>query len=140
MAGGPRPGGDAPGGILDTVIMRIVDVVVAFPFYVLVIALVFALGAGKTSIYIAFTLVGWVSYARLIRGEILVAKHQEYLLAARTAGLGHLRIIVKHLLPNVVTQAIVYAMADVVLSILAVVTLGYLGIGVPPPTPECASF
>jgi peptide/nickel transport system permease protein len=128
------------GGLTDTLIMRIVDVVVAFPFYVLVIALVFALGQGTRSIYIAFTVVGWVSYTRIIRGEILVAKQQEYLLAARGAGLGHLRIIGRHLLPNVITQAIVYAMSDIILSILAVVTLGYLGIGVPPPTPDWGSM
>lgn len=128
------------GGIVDIVIMRLVDVVIAFPFYVLVIALVFALGPGKRSIYIAFTVVGWVTYARIIRGEILVAKQQEYLLAARSAGLGNIRIIVRHLLPNVITQAIVYAMSDIVLSILAVVTLGYLGIGVPPPTPDWGSM
>ncbi len=128
------------GGTTDTLVMRVVDVVVAFPFYVLVIALVFALGPGERSIYIAFTAVGWVSYTRIIRGEILVAKQQEYLLAAKAGGLGHLRIIRRHLLPNVITQAIVYAMSDIVLSILAVVTLGYLGIGVPPPTPDWGSM
>lgn len=128
------------GGATDTMIMRVVDVVVAFPFYVLVIALVFALGPGERSIYIAFTAVGWVSYARIIRGEILVAKQQEYLLAARAAGLGHIRIIRRHLLPNVISQAIVYACSDIVLSILAVVTLGYLGIGVPPPNPDWGSM
>jgi peptide/nickel transport system permease protein len=128
------------GGATDTIIMRVVDVVVAFPFYVLVIALVFALGPGERSIYIAFTAVGWVSYARIIRGEILVAKQQEYLLAAKAAGLGHIRIIRRHLLPNVISQAIVYACSDIVLSILAVVTLGYLGIGVPPPNPDWGSM
>ena len=67
-------------------IMRLVDVVFAFPFYVLIIALVFVLGPGTRSIYIAITLVGWVSYARIIRGELLVAKRQEYVLAAQAAG------------------------------------------------------
>ena len=66
--------------------MRLVDVVVAFPFFVLVIALVFVHRAGRASIYIAITLVGWVSYTRIIRGEILVAKRQEYVLAAQAAG------------------------------------------------------
>jgi peptide/nickel transport system permease protein len=124
------------GRLFDTVIMRLVDVVVAIPFYVLVIALVFALGAGARSIYIAITLVGWVSYARIIRGEILVAKRQEYILAAQAAGFRDLRIIVRHLLPNVITQAIVFAMSDIVLDILAIVTLGYLGLGIQPPTPD----
>jgi peptide/nickel transport system permease protein len=124
------------GRFLDTIIMRLVDVVVAFPFYVLIIALVFVLGPGTRSIYIAITLVGWVSYARIIRGEILVAKRQEYVLAAQAAGFRDLRIIVRHLLPNVITQAIVFAMSDIVLDILAIVTLGYLGLGIQPPTPD----
>ena len=121
---------------VDVGVMRSVDVVVAFPFYVLVIALVFALGPGERSIYIAITIVGWVSYARIVRAEILVAKQQDYVLAARSAGFGTPRIIVRHLLPNVITQAIVFATADIVLDILAIVTLGYLGLGVPPPTPD----
>ena len=128
------------GGWVETIVMRLVDVVVAFPFYVLVIALVFVLGPGVRSIYIAITMVGWVSYARIIRGEILVAKRQEYVLAARAAGFRDLRIIGRHILPNVITQAIVYAMSDIVLSILAIVTLGYLGLGVPPPTPDWGSM
>jgi peptide/nickel transport system permease protein len=125
---------------IDTVIMRLVDVVVAFPFYVLIIALVFALGPGVRSIYIAITLVGWVSYARIVRGEILVAKRQDYVAAARSAGFSDLRVIARHLLPNVITQAVVFAMSDIVLDILAIVTLGYLGLGVPPPTPDWGSM
>ena len=124
------------GRFYDTAIMRLVDIMVAIPFYVLVIALVFALGAGARSIYIAITFVGWVSYARIIRGETLVAKRQEYILAARAAGFRDRRIITRHLLPNVITQAIVYAMSDIVLDILAIVTLGYLGLGIQPPTPD----
>jgi len=124
------------GRAVDVGVMRMVDIVVAFPFYVLVIALVFAIGPGEKGIYIAITIVGWVSYARIVRGEILVAKQQDYVLAARSAGFGAPRIIVRHLLPNVITQAIVFATADVVLDILAIVTLGYLGLGVPPPIPD----
>ncbi len=124
------------GRFFDTGIMRLVDVVVAIPFYVLIIALVFVLGPGARSIYIAITLVGWVSYARIIRGEILVAKRQEYVLAAQAAGFRDMRIILRHLLPNVITQAIVFAMSDIVLDILAIVTLGYLGLGIQPPTPD----
>jgi peptide/nickel transport system permease protein len=121
---------------VDTISNWFVNVVVAFPFYVLVIALVFALGSGTRNIYIAITLVGWVSYARIVRGEVLVAKRREYTLAARAGGLSSARIIGRHLLPNVVTQAIVFAMSDIVLGILAIVTLGYLGLGVQPPTPD----
>jgi peptide/nickel transport system permease protein len=128
------------GGWVDAVLMRLVDIVVAFPFYVLIIALVFVLGPGQRSIYIAITLVGWVSYARIIRGEILVAKRQDYVVAARSGGLSAIRIIGRHLLPNVITQAIIYAMSDIVQDILAIVTLGYFGLGVAPPTPDLGSM
>jgi peptide/nickel transport system permease protein len=124
------------GGWVDVVIMRVVDIVVAFPFYVLIIALVFVLGSGTRSIYIAITVVGWVSYARIVRGEILVAKRQEYVAAAQSGGLSNLRIMGRHLLPNVITQAIIYAMSDIVQDILAIVTLSYLGLGIQPPTPD----
>jgi peptide/nickel transport system permease protein len=124
------------GGWIDTVTNWLVNVVVAFPFFVLIIALVFVLGPGTRSIYIAITIVGWVSYTRIIRGEVLVAKRRDYVLAARAAGLSDRRILFRHLLPNVVTQAIVFACSDIVLDILAIVTLGYLGLGVQPPTPD----
>jgi peptide/nickel transport system permease protein len=128
------------GGWVDTLVMRLVDIVVAFPFYVLIIAMVFVLGSGARSIFIAITIVSWVSYARIIRAEILVAKRQEYVAAARVAGLSDLRIIGRHLLPNVITQAIVYAMSDIVFDILAIVTLSYLGLGIPQPTPDWGSM
>jgi peptide/nickel transport system permease protein len=124
----------------DTIVMRLVDVVVAFPFYVLVIALVFAMGQGTKSIYIAISAVGWVAYCRIVRGQVLVAKEQEYALAARASGLPTWRILLRHLMPNVILQAIVYAMSDIVLSLLAIVTLSYLGLGVAPPSPEWGSM
>jgi peptide/nickel transport system permease protein len=124
------------GRAVDTFTSWLVSVVVAIPFYVLIIALVFALGSGTRSIYIAITMVGWVSYTRIVRGEVLVAKRQEYVLAARSGGLSDVRILGRHLLPNVITQAVVFAMSDIVLDILAIVTLGYLGLGVQPPTPD----
>jgi peptide/nickel transport system permease protein len=128
------------GGWVDSVIMRLVDIVVAFPFYVLIIALVFVLGPGKSSIYIAITLVGWVAYARIIRGEILVAKRQDYITAARSGGLSNVRIMRRHLLPNVISQGFIYGMSDIVQDILAIVTLGYLGLGIPPPTADLGSM
>ncbi len=124
------------GGRADTVANWLVSIVVAFPFYVLIIALVFALGPGTRNIYVAITIVGWVSYNRIVRGEVLVAKRQEYVLAAQAAGLSSARILRRHLLPNVITQAVVFAMSDIVLVILAIVTLGYLGLGVQPPTSD----
>ena len=128
------------GGWVDSVVMRLADIVVAFPFYVLIIALVFVLGPGQRSIYIAITLVGWVAYARIIRGEILVAKRQDYITAARSGGLSNVRIMRRHLLPNVISQGFIYGMSDIVQDILAIVTLGYLGLGIPPPTADLGSM
>jgi peptide/nickel transport system permease protein len=124
------------GRTVDTFAGWLVNVVVAFPFYILILALVSVLGTGTRNIYIAVILVGWVSYTRIIRGEVVVAKRREYVLAARAAGLSDARILGRHLLPNVITQAIVFAMSDIVLTILAIVTLGYLGLGVQPPTAD----
>lgn len=128
------------GRFADTALMRLVDVVVAFPFLVLVLALVFVLGPGQRSIIIAVTVVGWVSYARIVRAEILVHKRQEYVLAARAAGLSDARIMGRHLLPNVITQAIVFSMSDIVLTVLVIVTLSYLGAGIPPPAADWGSM
>ncbi len=124
------------GGKLDWIVMRIVDVLVAFPFYVLVIGLVFVVGAGTRGIYIAFGIADWVIYARTVRATTLVVREAEYVAAARVGGLSDLRILIRHVLPNTITQAIVYSMTDIVLVIIAVVTLGYLGLGVQPPTPD----
>jgi len=124
------------GGWVETTVMRVVDVLIAFPFYVLVIALVFVAGTGITGIFIAFAVADWVVYARIVRSATLVVRQSDYVAAARTGGVGDLRIMLGHVLPNTVTQAIVYSMSDIVLVIVAVVTLGYLGLGVQPPTPD----
>lgn len=128
------------GGKTDSVIMRVVDTFIAFPFYVLAIALVFIFGPGIKSIIIAITLVGWVAYCRIVRANVLVAKEQDYIHAARLTGLPASRILRRHMLPNVISQSIVFAMSDIVLSILAIVSLGYLGLGVPVPTAEWGSM
>jgi peptide/nickel transport system permease protein len=128
------------GGWLDTLVMRIVDVFFAFPFYVMVIALVFILGAGEASIYLAIAAVSWNSYAKIVRGEVLVAKKQDYVVAARLGGMSHARILLRHIGPNVMSQAIIYGTSDVVMDIMAIVTLGYLGLGIAPPTAEWGSM
>jgi peptide/nickel transport system permease protein len=124
------------GGWLDAVVMRVVDVVLAFPFYVLIIALVFFVGEGTHGIYIAFALTDWVVYTRSTRSAALVAISQDWVAAAEGGGLSRPRVLLRHLLPNTISQAIVYAMSDIVLVILAVVTLGYLGLGIQPPAPD----
>lgn len=124
------------GGWVDTVFMRVLDVTMAFPRMVLVIAIVALLGPGPINIYIALTSLGWVIYARLVRGEILAAKEMEYVLAARAIGAMDLRIIVRHLLPNAITSALVFAMSSVVLNMLFTASLSFLGLGIQPPAPE----
>ena len=124
------------GGYIDSLIMRIVDVVWAFPFYVLIIAIVGLLGPGITNIYIAVTIVSWISFARIIRGEILVIRQSEYILAAKALGYSTKRILLRHIIPNVISPAIIFAMADIVLTILAITSLSFLGLGIQPPTPE----
>lgn len=124
------------GGWLDSLIGRVIDVVVAFPFLVLVIAIVAMLGPGLVNFYIAVSLVSWVAYARIIRGEVLSARGREYVMAARILGYSDVRIIFRHLLPNVVPAVFVFAMSDVVLDILTGASLGFFGLGVQAPQPE----
>jgi peptide/nickel transport system permease protein len=120
-------------GIADEIISRAIDIVIAFPFLVLVIGLVFVVGPGTRGIYIAFAIADWIVYARAVRATTLIVRESDYVAAARAGGLGNARILWSHVLPNTITQAIVYAMTDVVLVIVAVVTLGYVGLGVQPP-------
>ncbi|GGL87202.1 nickel ABC transporter permease [Deinococcus aerolatus] len=120
----------------DAVVGRIADLVVVFPFLVLVIAIVAVLGPGLTNMYIAVSAVGWVSYWRLTRGEVMNQKKAEYAQAGRVLGYSPSRILLRHLLPNAVTPAIVYLMTDMSLGILLGASLGYLGLGAQPPTAE----
>jgi peptide/nickel transport system permease protein len=128
------------GGWLDTLIMRVIDVVIAFPFYVLVIALVFVVGAGEGGIYAALAIVGWVTYARVVRAGTLVIRNQDWVTAARQGGVPTWRVIVRHVLPHTLTQAVVLLASDMVVVIVAVITLGYLGLGVQSPTPDWGSM
>lgn len=120
----------------DWVISRVTDTVIAFPFYVLVIAIVFAVGAGAPGIIAAFALVGWVGYARVIRSLTAAMREQGWARSARGAGLSDARILVRHFLPNVLPQAVVLLATEIVLIMVAIVTLGFLGLGIQPPTPD----
>jgi peptide/nickel transport system permease protein len=119
------------GGWLDAAIMRITDVVQAFAVYILIIALVFALGPGIGTILVAFTAIAWVIYARIIRNEILRVRGLEYVQAAWTTGVPHHRILLRHVLPNTLGQTVVYFASDVLLAILALAAFSFLGFGVP---------
>lgn len=124
------------GGRIDAVLMRILEVTVSFPYFVLVIAIVAVLGPGLKSYFISLTLVNWVSYARLVRSQALVLRGVDFVLAARGMGFGHLRIMLFHILPNAIVPSIVFVMTDAVLAIVLGSSLGFLGLGVQPPTPE----
>ncbi|WP_216320491.1 ABC transporter permease [Deinococcus aestuarii] len=124
------------GGWLDAVFGRLADLVVVFPFLVLVIAIVAVLGPGLGNLYLAVSAVGWVTYWRLVRGEVLAQKRAEYAQAARVMGYSPSRTLLRHLLPNAITPSIVYLMTDMSLGILLGASLGYLGLGAQPPTPE----
>jgi peptide/nickel transport system permease protein len=124
------------GGWLDAAVGRLMDLMVTFPFLVLVIAIVAILGPGLVNMYIAIAIVGWVTYARLIRGEVLVQLNTEYVAAARVLGYSAPRIIFRHILPNAVRPVLAYAVTDMALAILTGSSLGYLGLGAQPPTAE----
>jgi peptide/nickel transport system permease protein len=124
------------GGWVDVLVMRIVDIVLAFPFLVLMLAIIAILGPGLVSFYIALALVGWVSYARLVRAQVLILKASDFVTAARSLGYGHIRIMARHILPNAIVSSIVFSMSDVVLTMLLGASISYLGLGVQPPTAE----
>ncbi|WP_083205380.1 ABC transporter permease [Bacillus sp. FJAT-27264] len=121
---------------VDTIISLVTDTFIAFPFYLIVIIVAFASGAGQKGIYITFILVGWIVFARVTRGLSASFRKQEWVASAQTMGIPGVKIILRHLLPNVLPQAVVVLMTDMVGLLVAIVTLGYLGIGIAPPTPD----
>jgi peptide/nickel transport system permease protein len=124
------------GGALDWIISRITDTVIAFPFYIIITVVAFAAGAGERGIYLTFAFVGWVVFARVVRGMTLNMKNQEWVSGAKILGYSPLRIMFRHILPNALPQAFVLLMNNMVVLLVAIVTLGYLGIGVQPPQPD----
>jgi peptide/nickel transport system permease protein len=118
------------------VVMRTVDVIIAIPFLVLIIAILAFLGPGEINIFVAIGAVGWVTFSRLVRGEVLREKNLEYVAAARALGFRRWRILLGHVLPNAIAPAVIFLASDVVLNILTVSTLGFLGLGIRPPAPE----
>lgn len=102
----------------------------------LIIAIVAILGAGLISFFIAVALVGWVSYARLVRAQFLFLKKSDFVTAARCLGYSNRRIILRHILPNAIMPAVVFSMSDAVIDVILGSSLSFLGLGVPPPTAE----
>ena len=128
------------GGRLDAVVMRILDIAMAFPFLVLIIVILAILGPGVQNIYISVFLVAWTMYARLARAEMIVERTKDYITAAKVLGFPTHRIVLRHGLPNVINSSIVFSMSDFVLNILLVSGLSFLGLGIQPPTPEWGSM
>lgn len=124
------------GGWVEALFGRVVDAVVTFPFLVLVIAIVAVLGPGLFNLYIAVSVVGWVFYARIVAAGVALQRRLDYAAAARVMGYSTARIVLRHLLPNAISAALVYWMTDMALCILLGSSLGYLGLGAQPPTAE----
>ncbi len=124
------------GGLVDQIIMRLVDVVLAFPFLVLAIAVVAIVGPSLTNMMIVLGCVSWVGYARLVRGQVLSLREQDYISAAHVIGVPDWLIIARHILPNCLGVVIVQATFGVAGSILAASALSFLGMGAQPPTAE----
>lgn len=124
------------GGVVDNVIMRVVDIVLAFPFLVLAIAVVSIVGANLTNMMIVLGCVSWIGYTRLVRGQVLALREQQFVTAARAIGAGDLDIIFNHILPNTLGVIIVQATFGVAVAILAASGLSFLGMGAQPPTAE----
>lgn len=128
------------GGILDTIIMRISDIFLAFPGLVFALAVAGALGGGVQNAIIALAAVGWPKFARLARSQTLAQKKQQYMDAARLSGNGIFKIIIWHLLPNIIGPIIVTAVLDIGTSMMEIAGLSYLGLGAMPPVAEWGSM
>jgi peptide/nickel transport system permease protein len=124
------------GGWLDDVISRTIDVLLAFPGILLAIALVAVLGPSLSNVVMALSAIGWVGYARLVRGQVLKARELEFVQAARALGAGTPRILLRHVIPTTMPAVMVQATLGMAGSILAEASLSFLGLGVQPPTPS----
>lgn len=141
--------GSTKRGWLDSLLMRIVDAVIAFPFIILILALVVVIGpareigplpAGLPATLIAFFVAGWAYYARLARSETLARRDSDYVVAARLLGYSQPRIVVRHLSRSVLQTTGAYAVGDAILFVVVIASLSFLGAGVQPPTPEWGSI
>jgi peptide/nickel transport system permease protein len=128
------------GGLVDNVVMRLADIMLAFPGIILAMAFIAAIGPGLKGVTIALIFVHWTSYARLVRSEVLTVKSSEYVEAARAMGHKSSGILFRYVLPNVLTPVVVMATMDIAGVILAAASLSFLGLGIQPPDPEWGSM
>ena len=124
------------GGLIDDLLMRVVDVLLAFPSMILALAIVGMLGPSLTNVLIGMVAVWWVDYARVVRGMTLKVVQNDYVLSAHCCGCGRSRMIFRHILPNVIPSVIVLATLELGALMLAISGLSFLGLGAQPPTPE----
>lgn len=128
------------GGFIDNLFMRIADILLAFPGILLAIGITAVLGPSLTNVILALSIISWVGYARLIRGQILSVREYEYVSAARAIGAGDIRIITKHILPNIIAPVLIQASFGMAGAITAEAGLSFLGLGTQPPTPSWGSM
>jgi peptide/nickel transport system permease protein len=128
------------GGRIDQALMRLVDILMAFPGILLAIAFTAVLGPGIDHVVLALCLIGWTTYARLVRGEILALREREFVHAARALGCPPQRIVLRHLLPNLLPPLLIQATFGLAAAIVAEGSLSFLGLGVAPPTPSWGSM
>jgi ABC-type dipeptide/oligopeptide/nickel transport system permease subunit len=125
---------------VDEIVMRLADVTLAFPTLLLLIAMVAALQPSMGVVFATIGLVGWAGMARIVRGQVLVVRQLEYIQAIRALGAGDLRIMIQHILPNVIAPVVIAATLGVAGAIMAEAALSFLGLGVPPPAPSWGSM
>jgi peptide/nickel transport system permease protein len=128
------------GGLIDEIIMRIVDILLAFPGIILALVVVGILGPSLYNVMLALAVVGWTSYARVVRGLVLSVKEKEFIEAAQALGASDARIMFRHILPNIMAPVVVMATLGMAHVILAAAALSFLGLGAQPPTPEWGSM
>lgn len=124
------------GGVVETLLMRFTDIMLSFPFLIVAIAIMAALGSSQRNIILALAIVGWPRFARLTRGQVLAVKQSEYVESARVAGFSNLRIILNHILPNCMGPIIIQATLAVGGAILSAASLTYLGLGADAAAPD----
>jgi ABC-type dipeptide/oligopeptide/nickel transport system permease subunit len=125
---------------IDEIVMRLADVTLAFPTLLLLIAMVAALQPSMGVVFATIGIVGWAGMARIVRGQVLVVRQLEYIQAIRALGAGDLRIMIQHVLPNVIAPVVIAATLGVAGAIMAEAALSFLGLGVPPPAPSWGSM
>lgn len=124
------------GRFADGLIMRITDIFLAFPYLIGAILVVRTFGAGVTQVIIALVVLGWPTAARLMRGQMLALREAEYVEAARSIGASDWRIVLRHIMPNAIQPVFIYSFTSIGVAVVAMASLAYLGVGVPPDTPE----